>query len=117
MVGFTKYSGVFRKGAQKRMLVRDDNSIDPARKFSYTLPCPLAHPGICAASDADFLPMLKDTVKQAYMWLLQQPRASFHHVRVIGSGDDDDDHIDHRTAWMMLCHTRQANPKVTQQQK
>ena len=117
VVGFTKYSGVFREGAQKRMLVRDDNSIDPARKFSYKLPCPLAHPGMCATLDKDFLPMLHGIVKQAYMWLLQQPRASFHHVRVIGSGDDDDDHVDHRTAWMMLCHTRQANPKVTQQQK
>ena len=112
IVGFTKYSAIYRAEAQKRMFVPDDGSIGPETKFSYTLPCPLAHPGHCAARDKAYLPMLHVMVKQAFLYLLPQPRGSFHHIRVIGSGPA----IDHKVAWLMVSHSRLANPKVTQQQ-
>ena len=111
VVGFTRYSALYRPEAQQRMFVPDDGCIDPAMKYSYTLPCPLAHPGHCAGRDKAYLPMLHVIVKEAFSYFLSQPRGSFHQVRVIGPGPP----IDHKVAWLMVSHSRLANPKVTQQ--
>ena len=107
IVGFTKYSEIYRAEAQKRMLILDDDAIPPATKFSYTLPCPLAHPGLCAARDKDRLPVLHAIVKQAFLYLLTRLAGHFYHIRSIGSGPT----AEHKVAWLMLSYSRLANPK------
>lgn len=88
------------------MATLDESSIPHSKKFKVYLPCPLAHPGLCASRDANIFSQCKATAAAMYHVLKLTATASFWRLSVIGEGDY------HCTSWFCLESTRYRNPEI-----
>ena len=71
--GLTRYDEMMRQKQLLSLLARDAFKITPGTKFAVTLPCEVAHPGLCAEVDAGCLPQAKATAKAAWSYFADRP--------------------------------------------
>ena len=82
-------------------------AIPEQKRFVCTLPCPLAHPGICAKRDAAVLPDVHGAVKVLRARLAKCDRASAHCLQASGA-----DGVPLHTVYFGLAHFRASRPRV-----
>ena len=107
MPGFVAYGEHFRKKQLQSCFVRDMQDIPKDQQFSYTLPCCLAHPRLCATDHQAIMPSVMACVKQIRS-----------HLKGVRTGDplvliwssDSDETRTYRG--FMLAHLRFANPHI-----
>ena len=64
--GFTSYGDPLRALQRESIFVPDRNAIPKNRTFQYYIPCPLAHPELCATTDAHLVAACVPTAKAMY---------------------------------------------------
>ncbi|CAK0899303.1 unnamed protein product [Prorocentrum cordatum] len=94
--GFTSYAADVRQ-MQADMLFPED-------EFIYDLPCPLAHPGLCATKDRWCYKQVVETAKRLTDYFSGHRRGSFHFIRVLGA---DGFQV---STWVSLSHVH-GSPK------
>ena len=79
--GLYNYSDKLRQHLLSSLIVKDDGAIPAKKKYSYTLPCGLAHPGICATRHAWCLPQVKAATKSISAQLCSWAQGGFWKMR------------------------------------
>ena len=75
--GFYRYENTIRDVNLEAVLTRDSQSIPASQKLRQYVPCPLAHPGLCAEADADIHAVCYAIVKGLFEILKDCTTASF----------------------------------------
>ena len=105
-VGFTRYCDLFREKLRERIFVKNKNAIPDTTKVEYYVPCGLAHPGLCAESDADTLPPAIACAKALLKYCRSAKCGSFHGLRICSEHDEE------RMVWFTRNHCRGSGPAV-----
>ena len=104
--GFTRYDEQYRQEHCADLFVKDAGDIPDSKEFTYYVPCPLAHPELCAAKEAGRLPMIKAIAKGLQNILRGAERGSYHCLRIFHTGGAQTATI------LFLSHRRYAHPRV-----
>ena len=105
--GFARYEAVMRNSFRQKAVQQDDGKIPEDRIFDYYVPCPIAHPTICATKHAHIVRTLRK-VAQRIRWYSESKVVGtyytfFYHF---SDGRTDSSHV-------QLGHYRGSGPKVT----
>ena len=104
--GFSQYSDLLRQRQLDRIFVPDSQSVPRNKTMTDRVPCPLAHPSLCAEVHAWCLPQVKACVASVWKHLEKYREGTFWHVRVLGRDDY------HTFSWFQLSYTRHAGPRL-----
>ncbi len=85
--------------------ISDTGDIDPGESFEYYVPCPIAHPEICATKDVERLPVLKAIAKGLRKQLTKYSCGNFFYLRFVGDTFDI-------PVWLCAGYMRFSNPAV-----
>ena len=105
--GFTAFAAHFRQPFVESAWVEDKGDIKADETFEYTLPCPLAHPGICAQRDAHYMPAIFTAAKRCRAYLLPRRRGSPYDLWSIHP-----DGTPGEVVYFTLSHSRHSNPRI-----
>ena len=104
--GFLRYCEVFREQQRRSLFVGDVGAVPKGKTFAHSLPCGLAHPGLCAAADVAIVGVAKAIADHMYLAIGPLPVGTFFHLRVcVGDAWQ-------RTTWFVLAHRRGAGPRM-----
>ena len=104
--GFFKYEQQMRKTNLDRMFHKDKGDIPAAKKFVVRVPCPLAHPELCADTHSHILPSIQKTARSLRNFLKGAPTGSVHCLRFVGPGQDV-------IAFFAISYKRGSQPAVS----
>ena len=104
--GFTRYSGVFREQQREGLFVQEVGAVPADTKYSYALPCTMAHPGICATDDVQIVDKAKVIADSMFKAFASCKVGTFFHMRVSVGGAWT------RTTWFAFCHQRGSGPRM-----
>jgi len=114
--GLSAYSGILRDKAGSQIFVDDVGDVPEHKEFSYTLPCTLAHPGLCATKDAELLARLgyKGVSKELHSGICKIACGTFFAAEFTSISVKDEFASDTvtRLAWFGLSHVRGSGPRV-----
>lgn len=105
--GFSRYGPMLRDRQLEGIFIADAGSIPKSERFEYCLPCPQAHPGLCAEADKDVLAVAKACDKALHTAMASQKPGSFVHLRMCAGVAWQ------RGTWVCFSHTRGSGPKLT----
>ncbi|MDA8583008.1 hypothetical protein N9L68_02220 [bacterium] len=74
-------------------------------QFQYYVPCPLAHPGLCATKHREYFDDIKQCCKSMQRMLATRRVGTFLCLRVVGDGG-------HQEAFVCFSHLRGGGPKL-----
>ena len=74
-------------------------------KFQYYVPCPLAHPGLCATKHCEYFDDIKQCCKSMQRMLATRRVGTFLCLRIVGDGV-------HQEAFVCFSHYRGGGPKL-----
>ena len=107
MPTFYTYAEGLRDCQAEKLFVQDKLDIPASEEFSYTMHCPLAHPGLCSEKDAAHLPTIHVATRSLRRLIKHMPQASAFCLWSVGA----DDRILH-TEYFLLSHFRGSGPCV-----
>ena len=110
--GFTAYEGPLCKQMQADLFCPDFSAIPPEDVFSYRLPCPFAHPGICASRDAAVYAHIRSSSKAAWNVLKDLPGGTAFLLQALYDDATDDEEAMMATVPCMLAHYRGSGPRL-----
>ena len=104
---FTTFEQKVRKLQTDQIWQSDVGAIGADEHFSYTVPCPLAHPSICAYRDRQYMKDIHKSVKCLRAHLKEYPRGSIH---CLWSKCADGTVVERLK--FLLCHYHGSSPKI-----
>ena len=104
--GLYRLETIFREPQIDNVFIRDEQAIEESEEFSYTMPCPVAHPGLCAEEDAEFLPFIRAATNILRSVIVRWPPTSVGMLWTSGEG------VAHSEKFFSKSHFRHAGPKV-----
>ena len=76
--GFLRYEAVYRQAFRDRLVVDDIDNIPPERVFTYSVPCGMAHPHVCATKHAADYAAIRKAAKHVRYYAESKATASYH---------------------------------------
>lgn len=102
MPGISYFGEGFRRKQLQEAFIKDENAIPKDQVFTYTMPCCLAHPRLCATEHQNIMPAVKKACKELHNRLAAMPGGSCFLIW----------HNDKSPRCFMQAHFRFANPRV-----
>jgi hypothetical protein len=82
--GFTRYEGVYRQEQIGCVFCKDVGDIPRNMVMDYTLPCPLAHPEVCATADAEHMVDIHGFSKSLHAHFTPLDKGNFYCLKFAG---------------------------------